>query len=132
MKKYLCLLLLGLNLQVLAAGESESHDGARGWLKLVDSGDYAQSWQQSADYFQKQISADKWQAVVSDVRDPLGPLVSRNLISESYRDQMPGAPDGQYKILEFESSFLKKARAQETLVMIKKDKDWRVVGYFIK
>jgi ribosomal protein S17E len=46
---------------------------------------------------------------------------------------MPGAPDGEYVILQFETTYEKKRQAIETVAPMKeKDGKWRVAGYFIK
>ena len=46
---------------------------------------------------------------------------------------MPGAPDGEYVILQFDTSFADKKAAIETVTPMKdKDGKWRVAGYFIK
>jgi len=46
---------------------------------------------------------------------------------------VPGAPDGEYVVLRFETSFENKAKAIETVTpMREKDGTWRVSGYYIK
>jgi len=46
---------------------------------------------------------------------------------------MPGAPDGEYVVIQYETEFEKKASAVET-VTPERDKNgtWRVSGYYIK
>jgi hypothetical protein len=45
---------------------------------------------------------------------------------------LPGAPDGEYVVIQFESSFEKKKSAVETVTpMLEKDGKWRVSGYYI-
>jgi len=47
--------------------------------------------------------------------------------------EMPGAPDGQYVLMQFETSFTNKKSAVETITfMLEKDGQWRAAGYFIK
>ena len=66
-------------------------------------------------------------------RVPLGRLELRILKSSKYTQTMPGAPDGEYVILQFETTFEKKKAAIETVTPMKdKDGKWRVAGYFIK
>jgi hypothetical protein len=66
-------------------------------------------------------------------RVPLGKLESRIVKDSQYTPTMPGAPDGEYVILQFETSFEKKKAAIETVTPTKdKDGQWRVAGYFIK
>lgn len=46
---------------------------------------------------------------------------------------MPGAPDGEYVVVRYGSSFENKKEAGETAVMMKeRDGSWRVAGYFIR
>ena len=45
----------------------------------------------------------------------------------------PGAPDGEYVVIQYEASFENKASAVETITpMLDKDGQWRVSGYFMK
>jgi uncharacterized protein DUF4019 len=46
---------------------------------------------------------------------------------------MPGAPDGDYVLLQFNTTFERKAAAVETVTMVREaDGVWRVVGYFVR
>jgi hypothetical protein len=59
--------------------------------------------------------------------------MSRVVASKQYTTSVPGAPDGQYVIIQFTTSFKNKASATETVTpMLDKDGSWRVSGYFIK
>jgi hypothetical protein len=67
------------------------------------------------------------------VRGPLGELTSRKISSRKYTEQLPGAPDGQYVVLQFDAVYANKASAVETVTpMLDEDGVWRVSGYFIK
>ncbi len=67
------------------------------------------------------------------VRSPLGRVVSRELISRTYTQSLPGAPDGEYVLIQFATSFENKKSAIETITpMLDDDGEWRVSGYFIK
>lgn len=71
--------------------------------------------------------------MVKSVRDPLGKVLSRKFKSATYTKTLPGFPDGEYVVLQFETSFEHKASAIETLTpMLDKDGKWRVSGYYIK
>lgn len=64
---------------------------------------------------------------------PLDDLVSRKLKSAKYTQTLPGAPDGKYVVLQFDTSFANKKTALETITPLHdKDGKWRVSGYFIK
>jgi hypothetical protein len=46
---------------------------------------------------------------------------------------LPGAPDGEYVVIQYETSFEKKAFAIETVTpSFEKDGIWRVSGYYIE
>lgn len=67
------------------------------------------------------------------VRKPLGKLISRKVKNKNYTTSLPGAPDGEYVVIQFETSFEKKKSAIETVTpMMDKDRNWRVSGYYIK
>jgi len=60
-------------------------------------------------------------------------MVSRKVKSTTYKTALPGAPDGEYVVIEFESVFENKKAAVETVTpMMDKDGKWQVSGYFIK
>jgi len=138
-RRIVCFAVIGLVLGTAALMADESDRGkaavasAEEWLGIVDEGNYIESWKESSEYFQQAIKQDQWEQAVQAVRKPLGKLVSRKVMSASYRTSLPGAPDGQYVVIRFNTSFENKKTAIET-VTPKMDKDgmWRVSGYYIK
>ena len=106
---------------------------AKKWLALVDNEKYAESWKEAADLFRHMVQSDLWVASLKALRKPLGKLISRKVKSEVYKTTLPGAPDGQYVVIEFKSSFEHKKTVVETVTpMLGKDGVWRVSGYYIK
>ena len=66
-------------------------------------------------------------------REPLGGVLSRKLKFKQYTNTLPGAPDGEYVVIQYETSFENKESAIETITpMLDKDGKWRVSGYYIK
>ena len=115
------------------AAEKAAEDSASKWLGLVDAGDYAVSWDQAAQYFKNAVSKEDWRDKIKAVRAPLGKINSRKLKSATYKTTLPGAPDGQYVVIQYDSSFEHKTSAVETVTpMMDKDGQWRVSGYFIR
>jgi hypothetical protein len=113
------------NLAAQAAAES--------WLGLVDGQRYAESWQAAATFFKNAITQQRWQAAVQTVRSPFGSLTSRAVTSTASARTLPGAPDGEYVVLQFDTTFERKAMALETVsLVLEADGHWRVVGYFVK
>jgi hypothetical protein len=103
------------------------------WLALVDSGKYADSWQEAAQLFRAAVSKDQWQSAMRASREPLGKMLSRKLKSATYSKTLPGAPDGEYVVIQYDSRFEHKQAAVETVTpMLDKDGKWRVSGYYIK
>jgi hypothetical protein len=66
-------------------------------------------------------------------RKPLGRTISRKLKNKTYATSLPGAPDGEYVVIQYQTRFEHKASAIETITpMLDEDGKWRVSGYFIK
>lgn len=133
------LLLMGLILAPVAAmaqnagKEKAAVSAAEKWLGLVDKAEYGASWKESASYFRGRITEPKWAEMAKGVRGPLGNLDSRKLANETYKSSLPGAPDGEYVIMQFDASFANKKSAVETVTAVMdKDGAWRVAGYFIR
>jgi hypothetical protein len=106
---------------------------ALAWLNLVDAADSRTSWEQASVNFKSAVSSAQWSQALSGVRGPLGALRQREPKTAQFTKTLPGAPDGQYVVLQYQSSFQSKANAMETVtVVLDQDGTWRVVGYFIK
>ena len=106
---------------------------ARSWLELTDRGDALASWRATGKQFQSAISADKWADSLKQVRSPLGAVVERTLLSTEFATSFQGAPDGDYVLLVFRSSFAKKIDSGETVTLEHQaDGAWRVIGYLIR
>jgi Protein of unknown function (DUF4019) len=106
---------------------------ARKWLKVVDAGNYSQSWDHTGALLKANIARDQWQELLLQNRRPLGALISRKLTSAEYTTQLPGAPDGEYVVLQYASSFEHKNSAIETLTpTLEKDGKWRVCLYVVR
>ena len=116
-----------------AKPEQLAQQSAESWLALVDSSKYGESWQEASSMFKTQVTREKWNGMVGPVRDPLGKVKSRKLKSASYTKTLPGAPDGEYVVIQYDTSFERKQSAVETITpMLDKDGKWRVSGYYIK
>jgi hypothetical protein len=117
------------------AGETEDQavEAAKEWLATVDAGDYADSWTEAAEFFRNAVTQAQWEQAVEGVRRPLGAVESRKLKSAQYTTTLPGAPDGEYVLIQFTTTFEHKASAVETVTSMKDpDGAWRVAGYFVK
>ena len=113
--------------------EIEAVTAAEDWLALVDAGKYGDSWKAASGYLKNAVKQGQWEQSLKAVRPPLGKLVSRKLLSKTFMTSLPGAPDGEYLVIQFDTSFQNKKSAVETITPMKeKDGKWRVSGYYIK
>lgn len=119
--------------QAQQKAEELAERSADAWLALVDSGKYVESWQQASQLFKAAVTKEEWQSKLRASRDPLGKMLTRKLKSATYTKTLPGAPDGEYVVIQYESSFEHKQSAVETVTpMLHKDGSWKVSGYYIK
>lgn len=132
MKRIISISLAVLISALSFAENSEEVASAIQWLEIVDSGDYEQSWEQSAPFFQSQISNADWVQALNQVRAPLGHATSRALNSAHAHASLPGVPDGEYVVITLVTDFEKKSTAIETITVSKVSDAWLPVGYFIK
>ena len=133
------IVVLALVVATLGVAQDQSNKtkaaeaASEAWLKFVDSGDYSQSWIEASSLFKSHVTQKDWEQKISAVRQPLGALISRTLKSAEYTTTLPGAPDGQYVVIKYDTSFANKKSAVETVTpMLDKDGQWRVSGYLIR
>lgn len=108
-------------------------DAATQWLALTDAGKPGESWDKGAPAMRSAVTREKWSEVITAVRTPLGAATSRKLKSAEYKKLVPGAPEGEYVIIQYDTEFANKAGASETVVPMRDaDGSWKVSGYFIK
>ena len=106
---------------------------AQAWLKLVDGAQYKESWSEAAGFFKERVKEEDWIKMIGLARKPFGEVVERKLLKASYTPSLPGAPDGEYVVIQFQTAFSKKKNSIETITPMKDaDGQWRVSGYFIK
>lgn len=125
--------VLGYGVHAEQSAEEAAVASAQKWLSLVDKGKYAESWDEAAGYLKSVVTKQTWVESLQAYRKPLGKLISRKPISKQYATTLPGAPDGEYVVIQFETSFQNKQSAIETVTpMLDKDGTWRVSGYYIR
>jgi predicted Ser/Thr protein kinase len=124
----------GLPLTTAAQDDSKNTvAAAEKWLTLVDRGNYSASWNEASAIFQGGVTEAAWENSMKTFRQPLGDLVSRHLKSAKEMTELPGAPDGQYVLMQFETVFANKKSTIETVTfMLEKDGHWKAAGYYIK
>ncbi|MCQ8883438.1 DUF4019 domain-containing protein [Pseudoalteromonas shioyasakiensis] len=130
MRKML-LLITFLSCFCANAEELEVINRAKSWLVLIDNGQYQQSWQQTDSLFKQAMPQSNWSNVLKQVRVPLGKVILRKNLSLMKYDSLPGTPDGEYVIIQFQSQFMNKEQAVETISLSKNSGQWQPLGYFI-
>jgi hypothetical protein len=121
------------SIQADEGAEKAAISASHAWLSLVDGGNYAEGWNQAAGFFKDAVTKEQWLNSMRTFRVPLGKVVARKLKSKQYTKTLPGVPDGEYVIIQYETQFEKKQSAIETVTsMLDKDSKWKVSGYYIK
>jgi len=128
-----------------AAASSPSEDAAKSsaqaatdaWLRLIDEGNFTESWNTAASSFKTAITSEKWNTRIGEARKPLGALINRTRASSLYQTSVPkpngDVIKGEFVIEQYDSSFENLNAARETLTFTKDtDGQWRAAGYFIK
>ena len=97
------------------------------WLALMDAGDYAQSWESAAPYFQRKITKEEWIGRLQKVRHPLGKVFSRRLSSTRF------TAAGTRLEVKYAASFDGLLAATETVTFGKQASgEWLAIGYLIR
>lgn len=126
--------LLTLNTQVLAANDtSQAETAADQWLALIDAGKHGESWDQAATVFKAALPREQWVSAMQSMRTQLGVARTRSRTTSNYTTTLPGAPAGEYVVIQFRSDFANKNGAIETVTPMKDEHGaWKISGYFIR
>jgi serine/threonine protein kinase len=94
------------------------------WLAIMDAGNYAQSWDVAAKYFQKAITKAEWIERLQSARQPQGKVISRQLRT--------ARRFGSRFTATFDTAFAGLKAAVETMTFSREsDGQWRAIGYRI-
>jgi hypothetical protein len=106
---------------------------AERWLTLIDTGKHLESWQEASDYFRKSVKEETWKQVLQSRRNNLGGVISRKFKDRIYKTAIPGEPEGQYIVVQYETSFqLNKSATEEVSAILEKNGRWKVSGYHLR
>jgi len=106
---------------------------AESFLQLVDAGRYAESWDVTSSFFKQQVSKQQWVNRLEDLKLTLGQTIKRKIKNQNFTTSLPDAPNGEYVVIQFSTSFTNKKSAIETVTpMFESDGEWRVTGYYIQ
>jgi serine/threonine-protein kinase len=116
-----------------APEETMAVAAAQAWLSTIDGGEYSRSWKEAAEFFRSAVTEESWVGSMKTFRKPLGHAISRTLKSAQPTKSLPGAPDGDYVVMQFHASFSGKKAAVETVTFTQEtDGTWKASGYFLK
>jgi len=87
---------------------------AENFLQRVDASRYAESWDATSGFFKQQVSKQQWVKRLERLRPTFGSLISREIKDQTYAKSLPGAPDGDYLVSQFSTSFTNKKSAALT------------------
>ena len=138
--KHWCVLAVTIALGFTACTTQESNPEAEAaavkvaktWVALIDEGKYDESYDASATFMRNAVKKEQSSAAIKAAREPLGEVVSREVKSKTYMTSVPGGPDGEYVVVQFNTSFKNKKKAVETITPMKDNGEWKVSGYYIK
>lgn len=106
---------------------------ADAWLAALDAADYGASWDAAAALFRNAVPRSGWEQAARATRSPLGAVRERQAAGAQFTRTLPGAPDGEYVVIQYRTRFEHKAAAVETVTPMRDpDGQWRVSGYFIR
>lgn len=125
-------ILLAMALTAASEHPTPAVTAANTWIGLVDAKRWDDSWNAAGTLFKSQMPQPRWATTIQPVREPLGTMASRSLKNVTKANSLPGAPDGEYEVVQFQTSFSNKAHATETIVLSRETSGWKVVGYFIR
>jgi hypothetical protein len=125
------------------APEDAAQAAAESWLRLVDGGDYAASWDQAATVLKGAVRRAEWSDMVAGARAPLGGVASRRLKSREYTERPPTTRmvggkvytwgNGRYVVIQYDVAFANRPSAVETVIPVADpDGVWRVSAYSIR
>ncbi len=107
--------------------------GALLWLGHLDADRFADSYAESSEMVKAATTNEQWRRMMVTYRQPLGAVISRRLKQIDEVTSLPGVPDGEHRVMTFETEFDNKKHAMETVTFTKeKDQQWRASGYFVR
>jgi len=114
------------------ADEVAAQRQALGFLGYLDQGRYADSYAYTGMLIRTQVDRAKFAVQIEKARTGTGVMQARELMDANYSTTVAGAPEGQYVVLHYHTSFANRPDTVETLTLAFAKGYWRVSGYYIK
>jgi hypothetical protein len=113
--------------------DKESIEAGKKWLELLDSGNAGAAWDLASKQLQSVVKRDAFVAEISTVRKPLGKIDTRTPVKFARSHELPGAPSGDYAIVEFDTKYANGKHLSEQVIWTIESGDiWRVAGYYYR
>ncbi len=109
------------------AAETDATRAARAWLELGDESRWHDGWLATTESFRRLNTSAAWAEVAKKVRGPLGPTLSRTLLSQ---ESVPAPPAG-VEVVKFRTRFANKPEAIETVSLAREGGSWKVAGIYM-
>ncbi|QDH33563.1 DUF4019 domain-containing protein [Porphyrobacter sp. YT40] len=119
-----------LPVTLAASAEADAEAASRAaedFLELIDDSRWAESYAATGKQFRKANTLQVWTDVSRRVREPLGKVLTRNLVTNEF---VPAPPEG-YQLVKFASTYADGTQQVESVSLEWEDGVWRVVGIVI-
>ncbi len=105
-------------------------------LTLLDGGKYAEAWESAVPCFQRSMSKEEWVAQLKKIRQPLGRVISRKVISMTFPSKLRSLQEaavGTRWERKFITSFDGQRTAVETVTFaLQPNGEWRPISYLMR
>jgi len=105
---------------------------AERWLALLDADKVEKSWSAAAASVRSVAQQKPFVDMMRGVRAPFGAAGSRTLVGAQYTRSLPGAPSGEYVVIQYRTAFANKEGVETVTPVREADGVWRVSGYYLK
>jgi hypothetical protein len=111
---------------------TDSNTAALQWLKIVDSGEYGDSWQATSLRTKLTMQRGEWEELMKAIRKPLGNALSRKIAEQSPAKNPKNLAKGDYMMIVYTSTFANKSNATELVTLVKGDDGkWYILTYLV-
>ena len=127
-----CLLVAAASRALASSGADHINDGiaaSQSWVAQIDAGKYEDSYNVGSAAMHTKVAQDRWVEVLSALRTPWGPVVSRKQISHIYRPNGYEGAEGEFMLVTYDTAFQHLNSATEVVVLKWEDGQWRGAGY---
>ncbi|MDR2192591.1 MAG: DUF4019 domain-containing protein [Endomicrobium sp.] len=124
--------------EVRSSSDKSVKEACLSWLKLQDEYKYEEGYDKTAQSFRDNVKKEQWVSDLNSFRKPLGDFKKRKELDIKYENKMPNSPDGEYAIARYGAIFnndavevFKDNVVIETVILYKEN-EWKVSGYWVK